>query len=108
METKFDPRAKINQGDLGTAPDGKQPNQEATNIDFNKVAPKKYDSETALKDNKEKKIIYDGFLGSGSTLIAAEKLQRKCYGMELDAKYCDVIIERWEQFTGNKAEKING
>ena len=64
--------------------------------------------ETALKDNKEKKIIYDGFLGSGSTLIAAEKLQRKCYGMELDAKYCDVIIERWEQFTGNKAEKING
>ena len=64
--------------------------------------------ETALKDNKEKKIIYDGFLGSGSTLIAAEKLQRKCYGMELDEKYCDVIIERWEQFTGNKAEKING
>ena len=63
--------------------------------------------ETALKDNKEKKIIYDGFLGSGSTLIAAEKLQRKCYGMELDEKYCDVIIERWEQFTGNKAEKIN-
>ena len=64
--------------------------------------------EIALKDNKEKKIIYDGFLGSGSTLIAAEKLKRKCYGMELDEKYCDVIIERWEQFTGNKAEKING
>ena len=51
METKFDPRAKINQGDLGAAPDGKQPNQEAKNIDFNKVAPRKYDSETALKDN---------------------------------------------------------
>ena len=50
METKFDPRAKINQGDLGTAPDGKQPNQEATNIDFNKVAPRKGESETALKD----------------------------------------------------------
>ena len=63
--------------------------------------------EIALKDNKEKKIIYDGFLGSGSTLIAAEKLKRKCYGMELDEKYCDVIIERWEQFTGQKAEKIN-
>ena len=51
--------------------------------------------------------IYDAFLGSGSTLIAAEKLNRKCYGMELDEKYCDVIIERWEQFTGQKAEKIN-
>ena len=52
-------------------------------------------------------IILDSFLGSGSTLIAAEKLNRKCYGMELDEKYCDVIIERWEQFTGLKAEKIN-
>ena len=52
-------------------------------------------------------IVLDVFLGSGSTLIAAEKLNRKCYGMELDEKYCDVIIERWEQFTGLKAEKLN-
>jgi len=50
--------------------------------------------------------IYDAFLGSGTTLIAAEKLNRKCYGMELDEKYCDVIINRWEQFTGLKAVKI--
>ena len=57
---------------------------------------------------EKNKIVLDLFLGSGSTLIAAEKLKRKCYGMELDEKYCDVIIERWEQFTGNKAEKING
>jgi DNA modification methylase len=49
--------------------------------------------------------ILDLFLGSGTTLIAAEKLNRKCYGMELDEKYCDVIIERWEQFTGQKAIK---
>ena len=53
-------------------------------------------------------IIIDLFLGSGSTLIAAEKLKRKCYGMELDEKYCDVIINRWEQFTGLKATIING
>ena len=51
METKFDPRTKIKQGDLGTAPDGKQPNQEAKNIDFNKHAPRKGESETALRDN---------------------------------------------------------
>jgi len=51
-------------------------------------------------------IVLDVFLGSGSTLIAAEKLKRKCYGMELDEKYCDVIIERWEQFTGQTAKKI--
>lgn len=48
--------------------------------------------------------ILDLFLGSGSTLIAAEKTGRKCYGMELDPKYCDVIVKRWEDFTGKKAE----
>ena len=46
------------------------------------------------------------FLGSGTTLIACEKTNRICYGMELDTKYCDVIIERWEQFTGQKAKKL--
>ena len=51
-------------------------------------------------------LIIDPFLGSGSTLIACEKTNRVCYGMELDTKYCDVIIERWEQFTGQKANKI--
>ena len=50
METKFDPKAKVKQGDLGLAPDGKQPNQEAKNIDFSKHAPRKGESETALKD----------------------------------------------------------
>jgi site-specific DNA-methyltransferase (adenine-specific) len=48
--------------------------------------------------------IIDPFLGSGSTFIAAEKTNRKCYGMELDPKYCDVIVKRWEDFTGKKAE----
>jgi len=50
--------------------------------------------------------IIDPFLGSGSTLIAAEKTNRKCYGMEIDPHYCDVIIKRWEDFTGLKAELI--
>ena len=50
METKFDPQTKVKQGDLGPAPDGKQPNQEAINIDFAKEAPRKGESETALKD----------------------------------------------------------
>mgnify|MGYP003665517106 FL=1 len=63
--------------------------------------------EKGLKDGSIKsQLVLDLFLGSGSTLIAAEKLKRKCYGMELDEKYCDVIIERWEQFTGQKAKKI--
>ena len=62
----------------------------------------------ALTDQKDKKTVYDGFLGSGSTIIACEKMDRICYGMELDPKYCDVIIKRWENFTGKKAELENG
>jgi DNA modification methylase len=57
------------------------------------------------KYSKKDNIIIDLYLGSGSTLIACEKTNRICYGMELDTKYCDVIIERWEQFTGQKANK---
>ena len=57
--------------------------------------------------NYEANLLLDYFLGSGTTLMACEKLNKKCYGMELDQKYCDVIIERWEQFTGLKAEKLN-
>jgi len=45
-------------------------------------------------------VILDPFLGSGTTLIAADNLGRKCYGMEIDPGYCDVIIERWETLTG--------
>lgn len=48
-------------------------------------------------------IILDPFLGSGSTIIAAEKVNKKCHGMELDEKYCDVIINRWQNYTGKKA-----
>lgn len=51
--------------------------------------------------------IIDLYGGSGSTLIACEQLNRNCYMMELDPKYVDVIINRWEQFTGNKAIKLN-
>lgn len=51
------------------------------------------------------KTIFDGFGGSGSTLIACEKTKRKCYMMELDPHYCSVIIKRWEKFTGQKAVK---
>ena len=48
-------------------------------------------------------LLFDPFLGSGSTLIAAEKTNRICYGMEISPHYCDVIVKRWEEFTGNKA-----
>ena len=52
--------------------------------------------------------ILDLFLGSGSTLIACEKTNRVCYGMELDEHYCSVIINRWQEFTGQKAQLLEG
>ena len=54
--------------------------------------------------SKENQLIVDLFGGSGSTLIAAEQTNRICYTMELDPKYCDVIIRRWEKLTGQKAK----
>ena len=63
----------------------------------------------AIKNSSnENENIYDGFGGSGSTLIACEQLNRNCYMMELDPKYVDVIIDRWETFTGKKAVLLNG
>jgi len=57
--------------------------------------------------SKENDIVLDLFGGSGSTLIACEQLNRQCYMMELDLKYCDVIIKRWETLTGKKAVLID-
>ena len=57
---------------------------------------------SSLKDS----VIFDLFAGSGSTLIACEQTKRICYAIELDPKYCDVIIKRWENLTGLKAELI--
>ena len=52
-------------------------------------------------------IVFDAFGGSGTTLIAAEQLGRKCFMMELDPHYCDVILARWEKMTGKEATKLN-
>ena len=51
-------------------------------------------------------LVYDPFLGSGSTLIACEQTNRICFGIEIDPRYVDVCVERWEKYTGQKAELI--
>lgn len=58
--------------------------------------------------NFAKESVLDQFGGTGTTLIACEQLNRTCYMMELEPKYIDVIIDRWEQFTGEKAVLLNG
>lgn len=60
--------------------------------------------ERAIRHSTKKEaVVVDIFGGSGTTLIACEKLNRKCFMMELEQKYCDVIKNRWEQYTGKKA-----
>ena len=63
-------------------------------------------SEAIFNSSQREGIILDPFGGSGSTLIACELANRSCRTLELDPKYCQVIIDRWEEFTGLKAEKI--
>ena len=81
--------------------------------------PKKYNEHTTPKpvemiegaiynSSKTKYLVMDLFLGSGSTLIACENLSRYCYGMELDEKYAQVIIQRYVDYTSNPMVKING
>jgi DNA modification methylase len=53
-------------------------------------------------------VVWDGFSGSGTTIIAAEQLGRRCYAMEIDPRYVAVTIERWEKFTGRTSERIDG
>jgi DNA modification methylase len=52
--------------------------------------------------------VLDLFGGSGSTLIAAEQTGRRAFVLEIDPLYCDVIVQRWEQFTGKKAQRERG
>jgi DNA modification methylase len=62
----------------------------------------------ALNNHKDNKIIVDLFLGSGSTMVASHQLKRKCYGMELDPKYCQVIIDRMKKIDPSLVIKRNG
>ena len=57
-------------------------------------------------NSKQGDAVYDPFLGSGTSIIAAEMEGRACYGLEISPAYCDVIVNRWEEFTGNKAVRI--
>ena len=51
-------------------------------------------------------LVLDAFVGSGTTLIACEQLGRICYAMEIEPKYCDVVVQRWQTYTGKSAQRI--
>ena len=56
-----------------------------------------------LNHTKRGELIYDPFLGSGTSMLAAETTGRVCYGIDLDPKFVDVIVQRWQQYTGKSA-----
>ena len=60
-------------------------------------------SDAILDCTDRSNIVFDAFLGSGTTLLAAERTGRRCYGIELDPLYVDIAIERWQRMTGRKA-----
>lgn len=60
-----------------------------------------------LNSSKIGEVVYDPFVGSGSTLLACEQTKRQCRAIELDPKYCQVAIDRWEKLTGLTSKKIN-
>jgi DNA modification methylase len=65
--------------------------------------------ERALRNSsREGEVVLDLFLGSGTTLIAAERTGRVCFGMELDPHYAQVAVLRWEAFSGEKAKRLWG
>ena len=70
------------------------------------MKPVKLVARLMFNSSRKGDIVADIFGGSGTTMIAAEQLGRRCMMMELDPHYCDVIIARWEAFTGQKAERI--
>ena len=72
------------------------------------VKPVKVVARLIFNSTREGEAVLDLFGGSGTTAIAAEQLGRNAYLMELDPHYCDVIISRWEQFTGQTAQKLEG
>ena len=85
---------------------GSQKNNNYSHI-HNATFPIELPSDVITKFSNKNEAILDLFGGTGTTIIACEQLNRTCYMMELDPKYIDVIIDRWEQLTGEKAEKLN-
>jgi len=74
-------------------------------FDINMLGLKDFTLDIVEKDARN---VWDGYLGSGSTLIACEKTNRRCFGMEIDPHYGRLIIERWQKFSGKKAHREDG
>ena len=80
---------------------------QAERKEFNHSSPKpvKLFEIPIVKHLRQGEVCYEPFAGSGPQIIAAEMHERRCFAMELEPKFCDVIVTRWEKFTGRTAER---
>jgi DNA modification methylase len=83
------------------------PRVPSSNRSHNAAKPVSLCAELIRNSTDEGELVLDPFLGSGTTLIAAEQLGRTCYGMEISPAYCDVIVRRWEALTGSRAARVD-
>lgn len=83
-------------------------NKPQRNDDHPTMKPINLFAKLISNSSKKGEIVLDTFAGSGTTVLACEQLNRIAYVMELEPKYCDIIINRWEELTGNRARKLNG
>lgn len=81
-------------------------NKPARNGEHPTMKPVRLMARLIQNSTRPKEIVLDTFAGSGSTLIACEQVDRSCYAMEIDPKYCDVIVDRWQTFTGQRAVRF--
>lgn len=86
-----------------TVIDEKKPKR---NVEHPTMKPVKLIAKLVKNSSRIDELVLDPFGGSGSTLMACEQLGRRCYTMELDPHYCDVIIKRWEDWTKQKAKLL--
>ena len=110
LKPYFDSKAIDSVGDIGLTDVWRFPitsNKERAGLGHATPKPLALCSRAIHASSREEEIVLDVFGGSGSTLIACEQLNRKCYMAELDPHYCDVIIERWENLTGGKAVLVH-
>lgn len=111
LKPYFDAEAIDRVGDIGLTDVWRFPitsNKEREGLGHATPKPIALCSRAIHASSRKGEKVLDIFGGSGSTLIACEQLKRKCYMMELDPHYCDIIIDRWEQYTGKKAVQIDG
>lgn len=72
------------------------------------VKPVALVSDAILDSTRRNDIVLDPFIGSGTTILAAERTGRRCYGIEIDPLYVDTAIERWQRMTGRQAQNVHG